>query len=165
MRSFKHWTPRYAFSRSRNILSNYLHPDWPWLTPAAVKFLDLWLKASDSVFEWGSGRSTIWIGQRVHSITSVETNRDWFARVRITAKKKGLRNVELRFYPCDGDPAKIQGYVSEISLPQGAYDVIVVDGSHRDHCALAAVERLRPGGLLVVENINWYLPSSSLAPR
>jgi hypothetical protein len=34
----------------------------------------------------------------------------------------------------------------------------------RDSCALAAVPRVRPGGLLIVDDAHRYLPSISVAP-
>jgi predicted O-methyltransferase YrrM len=164
MRAFGHWTPRYVFDRSRSLLSYRLHPDWPWFTPATVGFLKLWLKSSDDVFEWGCGRSTIWIARRTRSITSVETDKEWIVRVQSLAERTGLKNVGLRFCPCDESPERIEAYVSQISLGQAMYDAIVVDGSCRDRCALSALEHLKPGGLLLVDNINWYLPSGSVCP-
>jgi predicted O-methyltransferase YrrM len=161
MRSLKHWTARYVYDRSKNIVSNRLHREWPWLTPAAVRFLDLWLKPSDRVFEWGAGRSTTWIARRVHSVTSVETSEAWFATVQSAARRNNLRNAEL-FLAADSDEPG--AYVSFVNQAAGPFDLIVVDGMHRDHCALAAIEHLKPGGLLLVDNINWYLPSGSGSP-
>lgn len=162
MRNLKHWTPRYIFDRSRNIISNRVHADWPWLTPAAVRFLELWLKPSDRVFEWGAGRSTVWIARRAGSIASVEADKNWIDRVRSVVQRKNLRNVNLVFAPEPTDPA---AYASFIRQAGGPVDLIVVDALHRDHCALASIEHVNPGGIVLVDNVNWYLPSKSFSPN
>lgn len=51
-----YWTPQYLADRARFSLREKVHPDWPWLTTGAVRFLELWLTPNDAVFEWGSGR-------------------------------------------------------------------------------------------------------------
>jgi len=164
MKSFRHWTPRYVRRRLLNIALNAVHPDWPWLTPTAVRLLGLWLRPSDDVFEWGAGRSTIWIARRVHSIVSVESNIEWFTRLRSIAEQESLRNVDLKFFSPTADPDEVRAYVSFLAEVGGPFDLIIVDDLYRDHCALSAIEHLKPGGLLLVDNINWYLPSASASP-
>ena len=164
MRTIKHWTPRYVYNRSRNFVSDHVHRDWPWLTPAAVRFLDLWIRPSDDVFEWGSGRSTLWIARRVHSIASVENDMEWFAKLRSTVERGGLRNVDLKFFSPKSALNDAREYVSFIGEVGGPFDLIIVDNLHRDHCALSAIEYLRPGGLLLIDNINWFLPSRTVSP-
>ena len=44
-------------------------------------------------------------------------------------------------------------------------DIILVDGEYRGHCALRALKKLRNGGILVVDNVNWFLPSTSKSPN
>ncbi len=165
MRTFRHWTARYVYNRSRNFFSNRLHHDWPWVTPAAVRFLDLWLKPTDDVFEWGAGRSTLWIARRVQSISSVESDTKWFAKLRSIVEREGLRNVDLKFFSPGANLDEVRAYTSFIAELGGPFDLIIVDGFlYRDHCALTAIEYLRPGGLLLIDNINWYLPSGSVSP-
>lgn len=40
-----------------------------------------------------------------------------------------------------------------------AFDFCFVDGEARDHCALKAISLVKPGGILIVDNCNWYLPT------
>src|SRR5688572_27506537 len=58
--------------------SSLLQP-LPWLPAAAVSFLDDKL-AGLSVFEWGSGGSTLWFAERARSVVSVEHDPVWFAQ-------------------------------------------------------------------------------------
>jgi predicted O-methyltransferase YrrM len=129
-----------------------------------VRFLDLWLKPTDRAFEWGSGRSTLWIAKRVHSIISVEHNAAWFKRVRSRATMLGLENVKLLLRGQDGSGDRTQDYVSAIDEVDQRLDLVIVDGIHRDVCALAALRQLKPSGLLLIDNVNWYLPSPSRSP-
>jgi hypothetical protein len=36
------------------------------------------------------------------------------------------------------------------------YDLIVIDGAVRYECALVAVEKLAPNGLLILDNTEWF---------
>lgn len=66
----------------------------PWMTPAAVKYLDHLLSAEDVVLELGSGASTAWYARRVRRVVSLEPNPSWAERV-----KAGLAdhpNAEVR---------------------------------------------------------------------
>ncbi len=164
MRSFKHWTPRYVLDRSLNIASNLAHPDWPWLTPKAVRFLDLCLRPTDLVFEWGAGRSTLWIARQVKKITSVEHDPSWFARVNLKASQLNLNNIDLK-HCLDGEGSSTESeYVASIHSVDDNLDLIVVDGLRREKCALAAIPKLKPGGILLLDNANWYLPSATRSP-
>jgi SAM-dependent methyltransferase len=153
--SIKHWTPRYLVDRSLNMVSERLHPDWPWLTPQAVQFLELWLRPTDRVFEWGSGRSTLWIAHRVRAISSVEDDPVWFQWGRAQASRQALRNIDLKFRV---DPKAYAAAIQELAED---FDLIVVDGQEREKCALAAISRLKPGGILLVDDAQWFLPSRS----
>lgn len=161
-----YWTPQYLADRARFSLRERMHPDWPWLTTGAVRFLELWLTPNDIVFEWGSGRSTSWLARRVRSITAVEHDPIWFQIVQDEAAKKGISNIDLRFCPQpeadDGD----SGYVAAINSLNGEFDLVLVDGLKRDRCAEAGVGKLRSGGLMIVDDVNGYvaLPHASRCP-
>lgn len=47
----------------------------------------------------------------------------------------------------------------------GVLDFVLVDGIHRAKCVLRAMEKIKPSGVLVIDNVNWYLPSNSKAPN
>jgi SAM-dependent methyltransferase len=165
VKSFKHWTPCYVVNRCLNIACGIVHPDWPWLAPDAVRFLEFWLKPSDTVFEWGAGRSTLWMARRVQAVTSVETDAQWYGRVKLQAEQEGLRNLELHYLAEPEDSEASFDYANAAAATGESFDLIVIDGLDRDRCALAALARLKPGGLLLLDNANWYLPCSSKAPN
>jgi hypothetical protein len=43
--------------------------------------------------------------------------------------------------------------------------VVVVDGEYGDHCAVAAVPKLASGGLLIVDDANWFLDHPTTSPH
>jgi predicted O-methyltransferase YrrM len=64
----------------------------------------------------------------------------------------------------------IEGSPAEYTLVPGQFennslDVILVDGRLRDLCANASLPKLKPGGLLVVDNADVYLPSQVITPN
>ena len=54
---------------------------WPWITFPAMRWLTSYLRPSMSVFEWGSGGSTLFFAQRVARVVSVEYDTAWSAAV------------------------------------------------------------------------------------
>jgi hypothetical protein len=151
--------------RCANIASNVVHPDWPWLTPQAVRYLEAWLAPTHSAFEWGAGRSTLWIAQRVRSIVSVEHDPAWYAKVRTLARLQHLDNIYLKFCPDANALSTGITYSTAILKTSQQFDFVLMDGLYRDECALAALTRLKPQGVLVLDNANWYLPSTSRSPN
>lgn len=169
MRSFQHWTPRYLWNRTREQLYRRRHPGLPWLTPTANQILDGYLKDTDQVLEFGSGRSTVWFARRVAAITSVEYNPAWFERVEQLLQSEGLKNTRLLLRPKESDDRQegvTSAYVHVLDdFSPASLDFVLVDGTYRSACAWGALERLRPGGLLVIDNVNWFLPCVSHAPN
>jgi predicted O-methyltransferase YrrM len=167
-RSFKHWSPAYLFNRLRERLYRRLHPDLPWLSPEAVRILSENLRSSDVGLEFGAGRSTIWFAQRVGYLTSVEHNPDWHRRVSTQARSLGLTNLTCLLVPSEDQaaaPLSGGGYVRAAErFADGSLDFILVDGILRDACANACLDKLRSGGLFILDDAHRYLPSESKSP-
>lgn len=157
MRSFRHWSIRYIVDRIALAFHERLNPDAPWLTRTMVEILGCWLQKTDVGVEFGSGRSTIWFAARVAKLISVEHDREWSVRVQQMLSTNGLESkVSYRF----ADPSNLEtSYLAVFSdLADSSTDFFLIDGIFRDKCAIAAVPKLKPGGLLIVDNANWYLP-------
>ena len=159
MQRIKHWTPRYIVNRLRLMAYERRHPDAPWLTQEMVALLESWLRPEDHALEWGAGRSTLWLARRVGRLTSVEHNPSYHLRLKACLQAEGLRNVELHFCEQEAEYVAVAA-----QLPPESLDFVLVDGVARDLCALAALSRLKAGGILVLDNSNRYLPSASCAP-
>jgi predicted O-methyltransferase YrrM len=153
-----HWTPRYIVDRVRLAVHERRHPSDPWLTADAVRFLEGWLRPTDRCLEWGSGRSTAWFAARVASVTSIEHDASWATKV--SGQLASMHSVSVHLV----DASEVDTYAS---APEGAetFDVVLVDGIHRDQCALAALDLVEAGGIVVVDNVERYLPSRSRSPE
>ncbi|HPD56835.1 MAG TPA: hypothetical protein P5294_06675 [Smithellaceae bacterium] len=165
-RSFNHWTPRYIKNRFAEICYLALHPDMPWLTPDANKILSLWLKKTDVGFEYGSGRSTLWFAKRVRHLISVEHNLFWFKKINKFLSEKNIDNVAYYYHPVvDTVSAKDRDYVNRIGIIKNeSMDFVLIDGICRDFCARKAIDAVRPGGLLIIDDAHLYLPCKSFSP-
>ena len=164
----RHRTPRYVYARTRLLFYEHSHPVAPWLTPEAIRMLDSMLMPSDHDLEFGSGRSTIWFAQRVGHLTSVEHDTDWYAVVTGRLKEQELGNVDYMLVPLD-QPAELGGnseYAhTALAFAVSSLDFVLIDGAYRDHTARYALTRIRPGGMLIIDNVNRYLPSNSRLPN
>jgi len=162
-----HQTPRYIDNRIREILYRRAHPEAPWLTPAAIRLLATMLRPADRGAEFGSGRSTIWFAARVASLTSVEHDACWHETVSTKLKERGFGNVDCILAGEDqpiergGDSAYAR---TALSFADVSLDFALVDGQYRDYSAKYIMPKIKPGGMLIIDNVNWYLPCRSHAP-
>ena len=159
-RKLAHVNARYVVDRLGVAIDQRRHPDHPWLTRAAVAFLEDWIKPTDRGFEWGSGRSTIWFARRMVSLTSVEHDFAWAERVKGWIAKHGLEQKISYLFAEDGAREEPSSqYVRAIAdVPNGSLNLVLVDGVARAHCAVAALDKIAVGGILIIDNANWYLP-------
>jgi predicted O-methyltransferase YrrM len=167
MKSIKHWTPFYIVSRIRVMFDHKLHPANPWLTRDAVRLLEQLLRPEDIALEFGSGRSTFWIARRVKKLTSVEHEAAWHGQGMQTLDREKLGNVELLHRALDVSEAEgmSAAYVRFLdSVPDASVDFCLVDGVYRGYCALGSLAKMKAGGLIVVDNAEFFLPSPSKSP-
>lgn len=152
----RHLSLRYVVDRLMVAAAIHRNPDWPWMARGVVRALDSLLRPTDALLEFGSGRSTHWFAARCRKVVSIEHNAQWHASV-----SSGLRdNVELRL---ESDPRAY--YAAPRLSGPASFDIIVIDGAFdRGQCALAALPSIKPGGLLVVDDVHRYLPSTSRSP-
>ena len=159
-------TPRYVYNRVRDLLYQRAHPADPWLTPQAIGMLATLLHPTDRGAEFGSGRSTLWFAARVAALTSVETNTRWHEKVANQLKERGVSNVEYILVPEDKPMETGDGPYAKTALAfaDASLDFALVDGYYRDYSAKYIMPKIKPGGILIIDNINWHLPSQSKAP-
>lgn len=156
--------PAYALRRIWYKLYEATHPDEPWIAQGAVQFCASHLTPPMRGFEWGSGRSTAWFATRLAHLTSVEHDERWHGIVRERLGAREIHNVTYRFvqlsHPAEEPTvpvyAPLPPYVAAVSAEEeGALGFVVVDGHYRQACIAAALPKLAPGGLLLVDNTDW----------
>jgi hypothetical protein len=118
----------------------------PWISYPAIDFLRQFDFSEASVFEWGSGFSTLWWTDRCHSIATVESAAAWAPYIKTLLSSK----VEFLETALTAD-AEIEALTS-YRLPK--IDVIVIDnhGLFRWRCAEAAIDRVAEGGFIILDN-------------
>lgn len=173
MKSFRHWTPRYVVNRIKLAGYEFTHPNAPWLTSQSIGLLEQLLKQTDVGLEFGCGRSTLWFAKRVAKLVSIEHDNTWHAKVSVKLQARQISNVTLlqrslgdAIVSDNNDVATTSPYIAAIEdFADGALDFCLIDGRQRDICALRIIPKLRLGGVLIVDNSNVYLPSTSKSPN
>jgi precorrin-6B methylase 2 len=116
----------------------------PWITYPAIEFLEIRLRKTLDVFEFGAGNSTLYYASRVRSVTSVEHDSDWHKIIGEAIPS----NVTLMFREL------VYGgeYAKSVLGAGRCYDIIVIDGRDRVNCVKNAVQMLKQGGVIILDD-------------
>jgi SAM-dependent methyltransferase len=137
-----------------------------------------------TIFEYGSGGSTLFWASKVKQVVSVEHDPGWFEKMNEELSHKQIKNVKFILVEAvnDLDPTSkrienpedyasadkqyenmnFREYVQTIDhFADHFFDFIVVDGRARPSCIAHALRKLKPGGYLIVDNSEreYYLAS------
>jgi hypothetical protein len=115
----------------------------PWFTYPAIDFLESILDPNWNIFEWGSGNSTKWWSKKCASVTAVESNPAWHGEVSnsLPANAKVVLAVDKETYT-----HTICNYSDMV------FDLVVVDGDHRNECVDTCLGVLPESGIVVFDN-------------
>jgi len=162
-------SPRCLYALLRRQIWIRTHPDVPWLPRQAVEILEDRLKPTDVGLEWGSGRSTIWLAQRVAHLTSIEHNGRWYKRIKKMLSDKGIDNVDLIYAHLEAKDGAKPPYVSiaaeSAEGPKAGLDFVLIDGRLRDRCTELAMDLIKPGGMLIIDDAARYIRHSYCCPQ
>jgi len=162
-RRFGHLTPAYLYWRGRLALDKRRRPNDPSLTRHSIRLLAELLRPVDVGAEWGAGNSTGWFAERTAHLTSFETNPEYFEVVRGSLAARRLGNVDLQLVAFEWTRDEDVCHASELlvrarAIPDASLDYVLVDTAPRSCLCAAAVAKLKPGGLFILDNANWYVP-------
>lgn len=154
---------------------------FPLIPFEAVQELNSFLTKEMNVFEWGSGGSTVFFAKRIKSLVSIEHDSEWYGRVKKVLEERGLGNHEYilkkpQKEKKDGDQSYLstssryeglnfKEYCKAIELyPDSFFDAVMVDGRMRINCIFHALKKIRPNGLLILDDSNapHYAPGIEL---
>ncbi len=113
----------------------------PWFTYPAIDFLSQFDYRDRNIFEYGCGMSTLYWLNKSANVYGVEDNPKWFAEV--IKLSKGKAQIEL---------SKGADYVQSISSLKLLFDLIIIDGKHREECLNASIKYLNDDGILILDN-------------
>lgn len=118
----------------------------PWFNFGFIDFLEERLHKDLTVFEYGSGASTLFFAERVREIISVEYDEKWY--VRVTEMLGSRQNCTVCFQKLDENYPK-----AIIDLAKGkTFDIIVIDGRKRVASAKIAMKFLSETGVLLFDD-------------
>lgn len=129
----------------------------PWWPYDATTWLAAQLPAHARVFEYGGGGSTLWLHDHSARITVVEHDPQWVAQLR-TALPAAATIVErdvdtIGSITSQAEDGFFDSYVAAIdSEPDESLDLVIVDGRARVDCVKRAAAKVRPGGLLILDD-------------
>ena len=121
----------------------------PWLPFRLIDELEAIVGSGTRVFEYGGGGSTLWFLDRGAALVTVEHDERWAAVLERSVNSGDW--TLLRPAIADGY-AEYAGAIS--SFPDGWFDVVVIDGRARARCAVRAMPKVKPAGLLLIDDIN-----------
>jgi protein-L-isoaspartate O-methyltransferase len=123
-----------------------IRPEVPWISYDARRLLAKHLKPGSQVLEFGSGMSTVWLARRAAWVCSLESYRPWYEKVAALLAKHSIKNVDYRL------AASKEEYASPRFASPLELDLILVDGDCRSDCVQYAVQFLKKGGMLYLDN-------------
>jgi hypothetical protein len=123
-------------------------PELPLLGFRAIQHLDRLIEPDWKLLEFGSGMSTVWFAQRCRELVSIEINPHWYEQVQAKLAQRGLTNVDYRL--CRPSDASLLA-----DYPQGHFDLVLVDGIRRDRAMTTAIEKVKPGGYVFLDNSDY----------
>ena len=150
----------------------------PWLNFAAIDFINQFMENRKNlqVFEYGSGGSTVFFLKKGYNVVTVEHCKNWHDNVinKINQNEKwkekwedfyvepeydGLKQTAKEIenplmYKSKGfDKYNFEKYVLTLeNYPASFFDIILIDGRSRPSCILHAVGRVKPGGIIIIDN-------------
>lgn len=115
----------------------------PWYSYSFIKFLEPRLKKEFSVFEYGSGNSTLWFSKRVKTVKAVEHDKNWYEKVKANLPA----NAEIVYREREDNY-----YAKEVSASENKYEIIIIDGVARNNCVYESVNSLSQNGVIIFDN-------------
>ncbi len=161
--------PRYVADQATIRARDKFRGRQPWITRDSLHLLDQMLQPGDRGLEFGSGGTTGWFAERVAFLDSVEAAPQYYEPLRDDLARRGLTNVDLHLVSFDTlgrlTPEHQAAYVGvNPSIAEGSLDFVFVDGEYRDLCAMRGADLLGPGGVLILDNADAYLPADTRSP-
>ena len=151
-----------------------------WTSPASIVIFRKLLTKDMVGVEFGSGKSTAFFAQYLGQLISIEHHKGWYEKVDRWLKERNISNVDYRLVEPDKNAALsflpqetalfpksftprmgFVAYVRELlTFEDESIDFLLVEGRARTECALLGISKLKPTGMLVLDNAERarYLP-------
>lgn len=177
-KSFSYKYLRYRLMRPMLKLYNRLltlKQPVPWTSPASIAILRALLDKNMVVLEYGSGNSTLFFQEYAKKIISIEHDKWWHRSIKKKLKQLKVKNVEYKYIPPSPAPENytvddvvkfdtMQQHLEVIrweyldyfeyanTFKDEYFDLIIVDGRARVECSINCINKLKPGGVFILDN-------------
>jgi hypothetical protein len=118
----------------------------PWYTYPAIEYLNHLDFSEKSIFEWGSGYSSVYWARNAKEVISIESDNIWYKEV--LKLKKNNQTIEFIIDKKE--------YLDSILKFDKKFDVIVIDDRFRNDCVENAVFSLKDNGFIILDNSDWF---------
>ncbi len=133
-------------------IDNFGHPI-PWYTYPAIEYIKQLDFSNKTVFEYGSGNSSLFWAGIAKSVISIEENEHWYKKLTESNK---YNNLEIYLIQQE------RNYFNKILDFPYNFDVVIIDGIfNRYECAKIAINKLNRGGFIILDNSDWYVETSA----
>jgi predicted O-methyltransferase YrrM len=122
-----------------------LRPELPWLGFRAIRFLDELIEKDWKILEFGSGMSTLWFAKRCSLVVSIESDKVWYEKIEAILREMEFKNVDYLYRVGDQ-------YHSLHEYRDSFFDLVLVDGFERDKTMRTAIEKVKHGGYIYLDN-------------
>jgi tRNA A58 N-methylase Trm61 len=117
----------------------------PWMTHPFIEFISKKINKETTIFEFGSGSSTLFFAKKVKKIISIETRKNWYEAIKHAA----LDNVEIILME---DAIANENYENFPKNYNEKFDFIIVDSIKRFACCKNSIECLKLGGSTILDD-------------
>lgn len=145
----------------------------PYFTQPFLEQLSSWDISHWSIFNWnvGEGFTPAWLARKCRRLICVEHRPEWQQALNNFFQQKRLAHAHCLLgalerkttpHPLFGTQeintmnylGEQNSYVQAIDQTAELYDCIIIDGMHRNACAVAALRHIKPGGIIILNNAN-----------
>ncbi len=116
----------------------------PWVTYSFIDFIKPRLTKDLSIFEYGSGNSTLFYAKNTRRVVSVEHDEAWFRKI----VNQKAENAEMIF--CELDKGGL--YSQKACSLDEKFDIIIVDGRDRVNCCKHSINALSEAGVIILDD-------------
>ena len=165
----KHQTFFYIFHRIKNIffnfILNFIFKYRPWIVEGAFFYLNRNISKKHFGLEIGSGYGTVYFAKKSKRLISIETDQYWFLKIKkILIEEHLIKKVSLQLFKIQNN-LQIKKYIEFIKkFKNETFDYVIIDGKFRAETCKVAIPKVKRGGMLIIDNVNRYLPSRSKSP-
>ena len=117
----------------------------PMISYRAARVIEAALTPESRCVEFGSGISTPWLAQRCGFLLSLENDQQWHEVVHQKLSGAAFAHVRYEF-------RTPESFADLSEIEDQSLDFIMIDGWDRYGCVQSALSKIKPGGMIYLDN-------------